>query len=349
MKKLIENSILGIIAAVILAAVPTILSAQNTPTAPPAKPEKPAKTEKFERISRNWAAKLMVGGDTSERSIKVDSNVNLSLCVTQGTIKVNGWNRNEVRVFVQDGSKFGFKVQLKSPKTGDPALLMVTGVETKNKYAALTECIWGNEIEIDVPVNAAISIKGQETTTSIDSVRKAIVRTIGGDISLRNISSGISASAGQGDITVEESEGAILLDSTTGNILVFDAGPSEIGDIFKAKTNSGSISLQQLGYREMEVGSISGSVAFNGEILSGGSYSLSTSKGSIRLAIPANTDCKFSVTYGFGTFNSELPYKTLTELISQGPIKNVVATFGKGGDALLRMSTNNGSISIKKQ
>jgi len=123
MKKLIENSILGIIAAVILAAVPTILSAQNTPTAPPAKPEKPAKTEKFERISRNWAAKLMVGGDTSERSIKVDSNVNLSLCVTQGTIKVNGWNRNEVRVFVQDGSKFGFKVQLKSPKTGDPALL----------------------------------------------------------------------------------------------------------------------------------------------------------------------------------------------------------------------------------
>src|SRR5258708_37426576 len=107
----------------------------------------------------------MVGGDTSERSIKVDNNVNLSLCVTHGTIKVNGWSRGEVRVFVQDGSKFSFTVQMTSPKTGDPALLMVTGLETKNKYAAPNECLWGGEIDIDVPVNATINIKGQETTT----------------------------------------------------------------------------------------------------------------------------------------------------------------------------------------
>src|SRR5580765_3403381 len=245
MKKLIENLIPRVFASFFLAAVPTIISAQNTPTAPPARPEIP------NRISRNWNAKHIGGGDTSEKSIKADANVNLTLCVTQGTVKVNGWNRSEVRVFIQDGSKFGFKVQLKSPKSGDPALLMVTGIETKTKYAAPSECIWGDEIEIDVPVNATINIKGQETTTTIDTVRKAGVRTIGGDISLRNVSSGITASAGQGDITVEESEGPMILESTTGNILVFDAGPSDIGDMFKAKTNSGSISLQQLGYRQI--------------------------------------------------------------------------------------------------
>src|SRR5438128_9018948 len=98
MKKLIENLILGIVAVAVLASFPTIISAQSTWAAPASKPEKP------HRITRNWLARPMAGGDTSEKSIKVDSNVNLSLCVTQGTIKVNGWNRSEVRVFVQDGS-----------------------------------------------------------------------------------------------------------------------------------------------------------------------------------------------------------------------------------------------------
>ncbi|MEP6788567.1 MAG: DUF4097 family beta strand repeat-containing protein [Acidobacteriota bacterium] len=348
MKKLIENLLLGMIAAVCFAAVPTIISAQATPAAPLPKPEKPAKTEKFERISRNWRERSMGGGDNSEKSIKADASVNLSLCVTQGSVKVNGWNRSEVRVFVQDGSKFAFKVQLKSPKSGDPALLAITGIETKNKYAAPTECIWGSDIEIDVPVNATINIKGQETTTMIDTVRKAGIRTIGGDISLRNVSSGVTASAGQGDITVEESEGPMILESTTGNILVFEAGPSEIGDMFRAKTNSGSISLQRLGHRQIEVNSISGSVAFNGEIQSGGSYSMSTSRGSIRVAIPAASNCHIVASYGYGNFSSEIPIKIETENITEGPIKTVVGKMGSGGEALLKLATNNGSIGIKK-
>lgn len=348
MKKLIENLMFVTIAAAVLAAVPTIISAQASPAAPLPKPEKPAKTEKFERISRNWNARLMGGGDTSEKSIKADANINLTLCVTQGTVKVNGWNRSEVRVFVQDGSKFAFKVQLKSPKSGDPALLMVTGVETKTRYAAPSECIWGGEIEIDVPVNATINITGEETTTTIDTVKKARVTTIGGDISLRNIAAGITASAGQGDVTVEESEGGMILTSTTGNILVFDAGPSDIGDMFKAKTNSGSISLQQLGYRQIEVNSISGSVAFNGEIQSGGAYRLSTSKGSIRVAIPAASNCHVVASYGYGNFSTEIPIKIETENIAEGPIKTVVGKIGSGGEALLKLTTNNGSINIKK-
>ena len=292
----------------------------------------------------------MVGGDTSEKSIKVDSNVNLSLCVTQGKIKVNGWNRSEVRVFVHDGSKFGFKVLQKSMKTSDPVWIMVAGIEPKmGKFSAPGECIWGGEIEIDVPINATINIKGQETTTTIDSVKKVSVRTIGGDITLRNITGGITASAGQGDVTVEESEGAMILESTTGNILVFDAGPGEIGDMFRAKTNSGSISLQQLQYRQIEVGSISGSVAFSGEILNGGSYSLSTSKGSIRMSIPAASSCQISATYGYGNFSTEIPVKIETENISQGPVKSIVGKLGNGGEASLKLTTNNGSIGIKKQ
>ena len=88
-----------------------------------------------------------------------------------------------------------------------------------------------------------------------------------------------------------------------------------------------------MSYRQIEANSISGSVAFSGEILSGGTYNLTTSIGSIRMSIPQNTACTVSATYGYGRFNSDLPFKLLTENLSEGNVKNVVGAFGAGGNA----------------
>ena len=344
MKEIIDNLMLSAAIAAILAGFPVLAFAQYRAPAPPEKPEKIERAEKHDPP----AAPVIWGGDTSEKSIKVDSSINLSLCVTQGTLKVNGWNRNEVRVYVQDGSKFGFNVREKNSRTGDPIWIKVMGL-AKGKYGAPQECISGNEIEIDVPVNATIGIKGQDTTTHIDSVKKVEVVTNGGDITLRNIAAGIKATAYQGDVMVESSQGPIMLDTTTGNIVVFEAGPIEIGDGFKAKTNGGTISLQDLRHRQVEVGSISGSVLYSGDIRNGGSYNLNTNKGSIRMLIPADSACQLQATFGAGNFSSELNIKLLTENVSEGPIKSIVGKLGSGGDASVKLTTNNGSISIRKQ
>jgi len=329
-----------VIAAAILAASSAVF-AQVEPKAPPAKPapkvvvsatEPPRPPDVF-------------GMGSSERSLAVDPAVNLSLCVTQGTVKVNGWNRNELRVYVQGDNKFGFKVAQKSVKTGEPVWVMVMGTDARPKYGP-TECI-GGEIEIDLPTGATVNLKGQETTTTIEGIRRASVKTIGGDISVRNVTGGVPASAGQGSITVEGSTGAMSLDSTTGNIVAFETGPGEIGDTFKAKTNGGTISLQKVEHRQIEANSISGSVVFNGELLGGGSYSFGTSNGSIRLTLPKETSVVVQASYGFGSFNSELPIKIETENISEGPIKSVVGRLGTG-DATLKLTTMNGSIAIKK-
>ncbi len=288
---------------------------------------------------------LLTDGHTSERAIAVDPNVNLSICVTQGSLKINGWNRKEVRVFVKDGAKFGFKV-LEKGKQNDPVWITMTSAASKANPT--TECIWGDEIEMDVPVNATINIKGRQTKTVIDTVRKANVKTIGGDVSIRNVSEGVLAVVYVGDVTVEGAKGGISLETTTGNILVFEAGPSEIGDTFKAKTSSGMISLQKVEHRQIEVGSISGSIAYDGRILNGGAYSLSTSNGSIRMSLPAETSCNVIAWYGFGSFDTEVPMKILTENISEGPVKRIHGLMG-AGDATVKLTTNNGSIAIVKQ
>jgi hypothetical protein len=284
-------------------------------------------------------------GDSSERAIAVDKNVNMNLCVTQGNLKVNGWDRAEIRVVVREGTRFNFKVQYKNPTSGLPALVSINGYDKKN-YAS--ECVWGEEIEIDAPINATINVKGKEIHTSIDTVRKATVNIIGGDIVLNNVPEGITASTGQGDITVEASTGPMALETTTGNVVVFDSGPREIGDMFRAKTNSGNLSLQQIVYRQVEVNSISGSVLFSGDVVEGASYSMTTTNGEIRLQLPPASSFQLSAIFIAGNFKTEIPFKLLTENLSPGSVKNINAKFGKGGESVVKLTTSNGSIGIKK-
>ena len=298
-----------------------------------------------------WQKHSRHDSDTTERSIKADPKINVSLCVSEGSLKVNGWNRNEVRVFVSNGSKFGVRVQYMDPKSGDPALISIisaTDAKNKNKNNSSTECIYGDEIEIDAPHGAVLNLRGQEITTTIEGIRRVDIKNAGGDISVSNITEAVNALTYNGDLTVEQSYGPMMLETTRGNILVFDVGPSEIGDIFKATTSSGAISVQKLAHRRAEVKSISGTVFYTGEIQKGGWYSFINSNGTIKLAIPADSSCDLYASYG-GAFSSDFPLKILTEDIRPGFVKSVAATLGKIGYARLKITTNNGSISIKKQ
>lgn len=301
--------------------------------------------DKFE-LPDNWN----VSRDSTEKYVTVDPNLNLNLCVNEGSLKVNGWNRNELRVFIKDGSQVGFVVVQRDPKSQAPTWIRLNGLTTlKNKVVRQTECVSGEEIELDVPVNAMLDIKGQEFETNIDNVNRALVTALGGDVVVRNVKNGVAAKTFRGDVTVENSKGSISIETTTGNIVVFEAGPSEIGDGFKAKTNSGTISLQMVDHRQMEVNSISGAIVYTGAIRNGGTYGFGTSNGAIRLSLPAATSCKVFATYGYGNFNSEVPMKTITDNIAYGPVRSIVGQLGNGGDASLKVATNSGNVSIKKQ
>lgn len=314
-----------------------------------APPDKGPKLPKKERLPITKPADpvaLYFGGDTFERSIAVDPRINISLCVTQGDVKINGWSRNEVRVFVKDGSKIGFDTLQKGHQNDKPVWIKVTGIDPA-KVGVKRECLWGDEVEIDVPTAASINMQGKATRTIVDSVRKVTINNAGGDISIRNVSEGVDATTYQGDVDVQNSDGMITLNTTSGNILAFESSPSEVGDIFKARTNNGRIALQSLAHRQVDVNSISGSVLFSGELLAGGIYDIRTTNGSLTLNIPANSPCFLSATYMEGNFSSEVPFKLLTENLEPGPIKTIKGTLGQG-DCKLTLANSNGAIRLKK-
>jgi hypothetical protein len=285
-----------------------------------------------------------------ERTIDVSPTVTVSFCVVRGDVKVNGWSRNEVRVLVDGGTRFDYKVMQKNAASGIAEWIMIVRApEQGERPGVVNECLSGGDIEIDAPVGSSISTKGDDATFSIDRTRKASVRNAGGDITIRNVTDGVAANTFRGDIFVESSRGGITLDSASGNVVVFESSPSDIGDIFKAKTTGGSISLQRIGHRQMDVYSIAGSVAFEGGLVTGGSYSFGTSNGTIKLALPSDTSAQVQAIYAFGRFESEFPLKVVTENLAPGSVKRIVGQIGDSGGSTLRLTTNSGGISIKKQ
>jgi hypothetical protein len=338
------------LAAPVVLAMATAVgaAAQSTPKAEPKSFPEPPATYTPPRGPRPVAPAPENPYDTSEKSIRVDSKINVMLpCVTEGSVTINGWKRNEVRVLVREGSDFDFRVMEKSPDSAAPVWIKIIGVDAKRRYGPANDCVTGGEISIDVPLNATVTLKGRDMTTTVDTVRTVKIESAGGDISIRNVTNGISADTHQGDITVEASKGAMTLETTTGNILVFEGGPSEIGDVFTAKTSNGAVALQHLGFRQVNVNSITGSVAYTGEIKSGAAYNLRTSKGSIKLTIPQTSSFQFWATYGYGEFASELPIDLTTERVAPGSVKTVNGKMGKG-DGMIKLATTNGSIGFRK-
>ncbi|HEX8367339.1 MAG TPA: hypothetical protein VF604_02125 [Pyrinomonadaceae bacterium] len=313
---------------VVVVPQPTIL-----PT-PPARPMIPRKR----RVDNESTA-------AAEKSIQTEAKVNISLCVSEGNVHINGWERNEIRAFVDGGSKVGFKVLQKKQ---NPVWVMVLGFDPlTDKEPGLDECLSGANIELDVPRGAIINMKSRASQIAVESVARVKIENIGGDISLNNIAGGIDAGTYQGDVMVEKSAGAMSLFATTGNIVVFDVEPSEVGDSFKAKTRNGAVTLQSIGHSLVEAGSTSGSIRYNGEFTSGGQYTFITNNGTILLSVPAESSCRINANYGLGAFQSDIALKDVQKT-SGTSVQKLTALLGTG-DANLTLTTYSGAIRIRKK
>ena len=343
MRKIHSKILLPIFALVFFFGANLSFAQVETPT-PKISPRKP-----FPRPNWKNANRIKNESDTpAEKSFSVAPNVSISLCVSEGNLKVNGWERSEVRAFVSDGSQVGFTIIEKGKQEAYPIWIKILGFDSAtNKENNADECLSGDTIEIDVPRGASVSVKSNVSEMKFDSVAKVTVENGGGDIFFNNIARGIEARTYEGDVTVEGSSGAMSLQSTTGNIIAFDVSSGEIGDIFKAKTSNGTITLKNIGQRQIEAGSNTGSINFNGKFLSGGQYSFGTSNGSINLAIPSDSSLKMSASYGYGSFNSEVPLQNV-ERNTPSRLQNLSAQMGDG-NATLKLTTVNGAIRIKKQ
>ncbi|HQZ82731.1 MAG TPA: hypothetical protein PLR83_05885 [Pyrinomonadaceae bacterium] len=320
--------------AAALITLPVFASAQKThPPMPP-----------VTKIPKAPPAAITV---PQEKALLVNSEVNLTLCVLRGKLSVNSWSRNEVRVYTAEGSKFEFKV-LQKDAAGTPVWVSVNATSQRaNPTLPPSDCLDEDDIEIDAPAGTTLSVKGREVALSVSSINTVAVSTFGGDTQLRNIADGVSALVNRGNISIEDSSGAISVESTTGNILVFGVKPKKPGDIFRAKTLSGNIAIVDTNHRQIDAGTISGAISYTGPILNGGAYRFSSQNGNLRLDLPKDSSATVAATYGFGSFSSGFQLEVATENITEESIKSIVGKIGKPSDAVIKLITMSGRIEFQ--
>lgn len=307
---------------------------------PPTSPRAPEKRPVV--VSRPINARAGERSD-GEKKLAVTSNPSIKMCLTEGSVKVNGWDRNEVRVFVRSGTKFQFRVLERDKMTARPSWIWLA----REDRTSGTECLTGEEIELDIPKGSSLTVEGRSADLMVDSIAKVDVKIVEGNAMLRNINNGVKAVTYQGDLLVENSSGSISLDSTNGNIAATAVEPTQAGDMFRAKTSGGAVALRDAAHRLIDVNSISGSVRFDGKFSPGGVYTFKTSNGSILITSPEDLSARVSASFGFGSFQTVLPINITQKTDSPGS-KTVVGTFGKG-DADLTLMTLNGTIAIAKR
>jgi len=278
-----------------------------------------------------------LGWTSSEKSLAVYSKVYINLCVLRGKVKINGWKRSELRAFVDRGTPIGFVVRERTKsKNKKPALVSVLGFDSKSESGRpvrISKCLSGKTIELDVPYNATISIESELGETTVDSVRAVRVKHLRGNIYLNNVRSRVDARTYGGNITIKNSWGRIYASTTTGYIVGYKTKTNEVGDYFKAKTTSGSITLQSVGQREVQTNSSSGPIKYVGRMKSGGRYRFTSTRGVISLAIPSNTSCQIEAFYGKG-FSSEIPIRDLRKGTA-GIATYLTGRMGKGSCQLI--------------
>lgn len=283
-----------------------------------------------------------------EKSIEVDSEVSINLQICEGKVRINGWERDEVRVFVSGGSKVGFRASAPKRKDSKPASITVLGYDPKVDKGELSNCLYGDEIEIDVPMGARISkLRGGDANIIVKSISRVFVENTSGDIFLNDIEEEIWAKTYEGDVTVENSSGSITLETFDGEIFAYNTEPLDVGDILKLKANN-SINIQSVSHSFIEANSTSGSINFSGEIQTDGQYTFKNNKGQILLVIPEESSCTVEVLAQKGKFSYiDVPLKVLTDNIQPASVRKLVGKMGEG-DANITLVSSTGRIIIKK-
>jgi DUF4097 and DUF4098 domain-containing protein YvlB len=284
---------------------------------------------------------LASGAHAADGERKVDQRRSLTatgevrVSNVAGSIKLVGWNRNEVQVtgtlgddverLEFDGRDDYAEIRVILPRRGcrncDGSADLTINVPTRAR------------VEVDA-VSADIDARGTEGAVRLNSVSGTIViASKSVDLSLKSVS---------GDVTVDGSGPKARVEARTvsGDLAVRGVdGELEAGSV------SGDVEVRDSQLRRLGLESTSGGVRYTGPLLAGGSYEFQSVSGGVELGVQGARDATFDVSSFSGDIDNAFGPKP-RRTSEYGPGRELRFTEGKGA-ARVRMNTLSGEIVIR--
>lgn len=238
----------------------------------------PAKNEKPEQPTQKI-----------ERSLAVDPQATVTLCVASGTLRVRGWEKSEVRVRSLGAAQVDFRRIDKVKDTSKPAARVdVMVFDRAGSVNPQLDCRAFANVEMEVPTEATVQVQTRDGNITISGVAAAYAGSQNGDIVIDRATKLVEAGSVGGSISLRDSSGRINLSSAGGGIEVTNVRAASSDDIFEVGTVSGDIQLDRISNPKVMAKTVNGTVTMTGPLVKAGYYGFTNMTGDVVLELPAD-------------------------------------------------------------
>ena len=258
------------------------------------------------------------------KSASSDGSVEISNI--SGSIRVIGWDRDEVKVTGTLG------------KGVERLDFDVDGRETEIEvvYPKFGRNVKSSHLEIHVPEKSLVAVETVSASIDVSKVQGNVqLESVSGDVTVTGEPSDLEAQSVSGKVRISVSTMEVEIESVSGKIEL-EGTIQEIG----AATVSGGIEIEVSGSRRLEVESVSGSIHFIGDLAKNGDYNFDAFSGTTILELPSNVNADFEI----DTFSGSIE-NTFANEKSSG---SKSFTIGSGG-ADVTIDTFSGFVKIVKK
>lgn len=267
----------------------------------------------------------LLGTIQTDTTIVVPAGSRLDVHQMGGEIVVRTWNRNEVRVQAEHGSRETIIVR-------NEGSIVTVEADSRRPGPQIVDYV------ITVPARMDLSLGGLNVSIDVDGTQGNVdASTVNGPIRVVGGSGRLNLEAVNGAVHVEDARGNVNATAINGRLTLRNVQGS-----IDAETVSGRIILEGVQSSNVIASSVSGQVVYDGAIANGGRYSFSTHSGSIVLGLPRNIDATVTLAQVSGSFSSTIPVLA-TAGNTRGRRQSV--TLGSG-EAVIEAESFSGAIRI---
>lgn len=225
-------------------------------------------------------------GEKIERSIPVSPELTVTLCVASGTLRVRGWEKNELRVTSTDAGQIELRRLDKVKDASMPAWRVDVMVSDSSGRVTKVDCQALADVDMSVPVGATVQVQTRDGDISISGVSAAYAGSQNGNITIERVTKIIEAGSVGGSISLKDSSGRVNLSSAGGILEVANVKPASSEDTFEVGTVSGDIQLDRVSNPKVMAKTVNGNVTMTGPLARSGHYAFTNMTGDVILALP---------------------------------------------------------------
>lgn len=265
----------------------------------------------------------------TDTTVAVAATARLDLTNHAGLIVIDAWDRDEMRVRAEHGSRD--RIEIESRGT-------VVSLRARRRMGMPAAV----DYELTVPRGMALRLGGIHAEIEITGVQGEIhAESVEGNISVRQVGS-VNLSTVEGDIEVDGAAGAVRVHGIDGDIYVREVS----GGPVRAETIDGDLTLENIETGNVDASTVDGEVQYRGTIRDGGTYRFISHDGDIVLWVPTNLNATVSVATFDGEFEAEPAFRV--QVTQARPGKRFSFVLGSGS-AQVELESFDGVILLRQQ